>query len=586
MAGVQSMASKSILPVTTGEYHTICSIPVSTVHNLKPGLNFITVNVAIDQRDTSKVVRLLVYRNDDQSLTVCRNLCRHNGGTFIHDIEDSAEIVKCTFHGWKLNTKTLNYTNPPDCLKQEQLKIEIQMDGSLTIFEPLRYEPWAVNEQQMQSLKSNELTITYISHACVEIQAAGMTLITDPWLTGPSFGRGWWLLHEPEADAYERVANANAIYISHGHPDHFNLPTLRRIAKMNPHVPIYVPRLKVNVFSNDLERLGFTNIQITQLGTWQTLSKNNESCARFMILPDHLFPHLDTFLLFEYKGHRILNLVDCCNPNGDHLPSPVDVLLTDFASGASGFPSCFVDQFGEDKVLEMAKTKAHTFLKKTTKHIQITKTPMWIPFAGYFMEAGPGDEQIQQLNWKNTPESAAITLQARIPHLQVWCPFPGGKYDVGSNTASTPSKTKVDYLKRSWNFEPYIRQLDESMKFKPLQTMDGVKEYFRWAEFKNYDLVLHIIETSNNYSTTIREYFVDFAGSAPVFPSYYPPGRPLFRIRGRSSVFRDTFIRGWSWDNIYIGFSGHFFAEPNTYHFKFWDHFNNSLPEYPPSWKG
>ena len=41
------------------------------------------------------------------------------------------------------------------------------------------------------------------------------------------------------------------------------------------------------------------------------------------------------------EGHLILNTVDCTNPNGGRLPQGVDVMLSDFAGGASGFPMTF-----------------------------------------------------------------------------------------------------------------------------------------------------------------------------------------------------------------------------------------------------
>ena len=254
------------LSSTAVQYHVICYLPPSIVRNLKCGLNFVNSESADRREKNPQKVRLIIYKDDDHNLVVCRNLCRHNGGNFIHDIEDSGEIVRCTFHGWKLNAKTLNSTNPPNCLKQEPLMVEMKEDGTLAILESSRYEPWTMDTQKKQVLKPDELTVSYISHACVEIQAAGITLVTDPWLTGPAFGRGWWLLHEPESNAYDLVANADAIYISHAHPDHFNLPTLRRIAKINPSVPIYIPKLEANLFKNEFEELGFTNFKYTPLG--------------------------------------------------------------------------------------------------------------------------------------------------------------------------------------------------------------------------------------------------------------------------------------------------------------------------------
>lgn len=40
-------------------------------------------------------------------------------------------------------------------------------------------------------------------------------------------------------------------------------------------------------------------------------------------------------------GHMILNTVDCTRPNGGRLPERVDLMMSDFAGGASGFPMTF-----------------------------------------------------------------------------------------------------------------------------------------------------------------------------------------------------------------------------------------------------
>lgn len=37
----------------------------------------------------------------------------------------------------------------------------------------------------------------------------------------------------------------------------------------------------------------------------------------------------------------ILNTVDCTRPNGGRLPQNVDLMMSDFAGGASGFPMTF-----------------------------------------------------------------------------------------------------------------------------------------------------------------------------------------------------------------------------------------------------
>ena len=46
--------------------------------------------------------------------------------------------------------------------------------------------------------------------SCIEIRCGNKTLFTDPWLTGPAFVRGWWLVHQPPSDWLERIVNADA----------------------------------------------------------------------------------------------------------------------------------------------------------------------------------------------------------------------------------------------------------------------------------------------------------------------------------------------------------------------------------------
>ena len=51
--------------------------------NLKDGVNFIV---------KSENEKYVIYKNpDDGELKACRNKCKHQGGTFVKDIEDSAE---------------------------------------------------------------------------------------------------------------------------------------------------------------------------------------------------------------------------------------------------------------------------------------------------------------------------------------------------------------------------------------------------------------------------------------------------------------------------------------------------------------
>lgn len=543
----------------------------SETENLNEGVNFIN-------RNGSK----FIVHKDGDNIKACKNICRHNGGMFVADIEDiNTSIVKCSYHGWKLDCATMKYVNPPDCLDQEELVISSSSQvGDITASSVIKSLPWMNGEVPKQELGPNEFTITYLSHACIEVKLGDLTIVTDPWLTGPAFGRGWWLLHEPPSDAWEKLKSASAIYISHSHPDHCNEPTLRQLYELNPHVHIYVANLKIPVLKRGLTEIGFCNIHTVCTEVWVTLSDQ----ARFMILPDTLYPHLDTCLLIEYKGVKVLNLVDCGYPNNGLLPTDISVLLSDFASGASGFPSCFTDQYPEDEILSKAKEKASIFLKKVVRHAAATGAKVWIPFAGYFVEAHPSDDNIRCLNYKNSPEHASSVVKRLVPTIETWLPYPGGVFDVGSMRGSIPDLQRNAYLKERWEFDKYTSVISNSMSFLPLHSLQGVEHYFDWLGFFSYSLQLHVVETTDDFQKTIREYIVNFSGSKISLHSERLQDIPYFRVRVRSSVLRHVMLTGSSWDDIYIGFSGRFYADPNIYHFKFWDHVSNKVPTTPPKW--
>ena len=54
-------------------------------------------------------------------------------------------------------------------------------------------------------------------------------LITDPWLVGSVYWRSWWLQNYPSAEEVDWLANSAWVYITHEHPDHFHMPTIRRL---------------------------------------------------------------------------------------------------------------------------------------------------------------------------------------------------------------------------------------------------------------------------------------------------------------------------------------------------------------------
>ncbi len=100
--------------------------------------------------------------------------------------------------------------------------------------------------------------VTFVGHAAVAFQGEGAQLLVDPFLLPPS----------PEDPPGMRPHTPcdlapSAVFITHSHPDHYDIPTLLRLGH---DTPIYVPAVpRETLLATDmvlrLRELGFSNVR-------------------------------------------------------------------------------------------------------------------------------------------------------------------------------------------------------------------------------------------------------------------------------------------------------------------------------------
>jgi UDP-MurNAc hydroxylase len=73
-----------------------------------------------------------------------------------------------------------------------------------------------------------ELKIQLLSHSCVLVETADCKILADPWFVSRVFNNSWTLFPEPHYDE-SMLKDVDYLWISHEHPDHFNIPTLRML---------------------------------------------------------------------------------------------------------------------------------------------------------------------------------------------------------------------------------------------------------------------------------------------------------------------------------------------------------------------
>lgn len=527
---------------------------------------------------------IIVFKSETGRLRATRNRCKHRAGRFKRTGTD-CQVVTCANHGWRLDTQTMKYVEPVGKLRQAELEVAILEDGTVHLYETVEELPWDVAPMPKEPLAAGEFTVRFYTHATVEIKCNEATIFTDPWLTGPSSTRGWWLAHQPPSDWLESLSEATAIYISHTHSDHLNIPTLRRLVEQNPEVPVYYPDFSDHTGLRLLREVGLSNINVCQFNRWYSLGKQ----GRFMLLQDSTGKD-DSGLLVEYKGHRVLNTVDAsAGLNNSSLPRPVDLLLTAFAGGAGGHPVNWTELYSEEYIQQRVSQNLRLEARHTLVVAGLTEPRAIMPFAGYFEIAHPADSEIKRHNPKNSPQEVCALIQREYPEIATWIPQSGETFDVGLQTAlpfenpTRPAKEAIVY-----DFENDLAEIRQALHFTPLQTLEGVNNYFQWAGYRG-NLVLHVMETDETFQENFREYILDFASPASE-NNFLVTRRPTrehryLRMRVRADVFRHVLSKRLPWEEISVGFQARFYCEPDVYSYDFWHHFQFKLPDNLPNWK-
>ena len=124
-------------------------------------------------------------------------------------------------------------------------------------------------------------------------------LATDPWLVGSVYWRSWWLQNYPTADEIDWLAKSARIYITHEHPDHFNMPTIRRLGYSSAYL---FPALAERGYLDYMTQQGY-RASIVPPSQWRRID-DDLSIMSIPVWND------DSLLLVDTPTALILNLND------------------------------------------------------------------------------------------------------------------------------------------------------------------------------------------------------------------------------------------------------------------------------------
>jgi UDP-MurNAc hydroxylase len=182
------------------------------------------------------------------------------------------------------------------------------------------------------------LSVEFVSHASVVIRAGETAIWTDPWLFGSAFNNSWELLGptpKPPGDLEE----IQYLWISHEHPDHFHIPTLRSLPEsFKRRVTVLFQSTNSRKMFEAFQKMGYPNRQVL-LSRLLLRLPGSDACV-------YCYPvgQMDSALGVAWAGASVLNVNDCeldahdCRSIRREFGAP-DLLLNQFSiAGYSGLP--------------------------------------------------------------------------------------------------------------------------------------------------------------------------------------------------------------------------------------------------------
>uniref|UniRef100_UPI004047BA71 MBL fold metallo-hydrolase n=1 Tax=Algoriphagus sp. TaxID=1872435 RepID=UPI004047BA71 len=512
-------------------------------------IDFDTLSIGIN--NLKDYVIKVGYNNE--ILYVIDKVCAHAGGKLI--VKGNKAV--CPMHNWHLDLESLKYNDSHVC--KEPIKYTQKESGNLIIDDSQKSL-----KNPFQPSKKGSVNIRWLNHATVYIECNGKSLITDPWLFGPAFLTGWWLYSPSPSNSMDLLKQADFVYISHNHPDHLHAETL---AILDKNKPIITPNFTSASSKKFLKGLGFKNITTPDFLEIMEITEN----FQFGILKSGDFRD-DSGIYICANGHEFVFTVDANFLNSHVLPQKVDLLMTSFAGGASGFPLCY-DNFTEEEKNNVIRRNRNSVKSNVINYIKSTSPKYYMPYAGMFSEYAKRDRYINERNVKNSfIEYQKIASQLNVEAIQ---PESNKSIRFEDGQIQLHSLGSIDYLQKE-DTDFYIHNLKQDYPFNSKKIL----AYLKNSQY-NANQIIQIIPTDDNFMNCVGEIiFADF--NLEIFKIIRESdlidkkeGYRVMQLKVRSEVIMCIVENYLPWEDMSIGFQVRASRLPNEYESDFWFHFTN-----------
>lgn len=333
------------------------------------------------------------------------------------------------------------------------------------------------------------MRVTFVGHASVICDVGDVSLWSDPWLKGEAFNESWALYPQPMLRD-EDLARVTHIWISHEHPDHLSIPTIKSLPAERKAgiVALFQKHYDTEVI-NWVRAQGFKEVRELPHGAWMELS------ARCRVAC-YQVGHIDSALAMKGEGRTILNLNDCDVP---------DVTLARLAREI-GHVDLMLDQFsvagwcGNPDDVERRRAAAHGILEKFVRDVAYINPDYVLPFASFvrFSHA--------ENSYMNSAVNSLDDIAAKVDRSRLLVMYPGDVWNCDQGGVSG-SEAAMSKYRRDWS-EVATQPLKSHETFSMEKILDAANKRIEDMQGKYQRWVLARVPPVSFYVTDLGRAFV------------------------------------------------------------------------------
>jgi L-ascorbate metabolism protein UlaG (beta-lactamase superfamily)/nitrite reductase/ring-hydroxylating ferredoxin subunit len=269
-----------------------------------------------------------------------------------------------------------------------------------------------------------EPSVTALGHAGLRIDAPGVRVLADPWMSmGGAFLGSWFPFPDNAHMLRPEVLDVDVVVVSHEHLDHLDLELL---AGLREEVPIVVPRYPSTIIERRLRSAGRNRVVV--LDAWQHYPLSADGRDWLTVIPEQCPMSHDAAVLVEVAGRSVLHTNDARISLAQTRRAMAEVggtldLMGVQMSGASWHPVCY--EYDEAERARVSEVKRIGKFKAVTRLVRSVQPRMVIPYAGppCFL-----DDELFEHNSKLHGDGIFPDQHQAVEWLREHLPYQGSDY--------------------------------------------------------------------------------------------------------------------------------------------------------------